>query len=110
MVVTKGAMVTGIGYVLAAATEKGHITEDMTVWENADEYIIGHYDILGNRRFAGVVKDILAADDETVSLVIRGYEWLCPGCEQYNTTSGPESSVTCEGCGRTFETTIADTR
>ena len=102
--------------LINAAAQRGEVNGDDPVWRGPDgSYAVGDWETVEvvdtvepemEYTSAGAVQDYLLP---TVVLVIRGYEWMCPGCGWYNTTSGPDSNVTCEECGFTFDTVIADT-
>ena len=38
-----------------------------------------------------------------IILIARGYEWVCPKCEHYNTEIAVTEEVTCAGCKETYQ-------
>lgn len=39
---------------------------------------------------------------QEIELIARGYEWICPTCEKYNTEIEITEYVTCEDCRATY--------
>ena len=42
-------------------------------------------------------------EEEKVSLVASGYEWICPNCDAHNNEIEITETVTCKECKRSFE-------
>lgn len=43
------------------------------------------------------------AELQVVDLIASGYEWVCPDCETLNKEIEVKETVTCSGCGHTFD-------
>ncbi len=43
-------------------------------------------------------------EEEEVTLIASGYEWICPNCNTLNTHSKTAPKVTCNLCNRTYMT------
>lgn len=47
-------------------------------------------------------------ENETVDMIASGYEWICPECETLNKEIEWTENVTCEQCGRIYETELPE--